>query len=119
MSDVNNSSQNEKAAKVRRKPERESVLTPTFAVARQTTPDRHQSQPSGGSLLQRQCSCGKHTIGGGMCEECQQKGEAASPNALDEISPSPPPHIQTIRDTTVHFNLSHIPAQTRFTAHPT
>jgi hypothetical protein len=67
-------------------------------------------------LLQRQCSCGKHTIAGGVCEECQQKGETASQNALDEIGQVTPPDIQTTRDSTARFNLSHVPAQTRFTA---
>jgi hypothetical protein len=37
MSDPTNANQNEKAAKTRRKPERESVLSPTFAAARQAT----------------------------------------------------------------------------------
>jgi len=115
MSDANRNNQNEKAAKIRRKPERESALTPTFSVARQATPDRQQSQPPGCSLLQRQCSCGKHTIGGGLCEECQRKGEVASSHALDDLSSTMPPNIQTTRDSTTHFNLSHIPVQTHFT----
>ena len=73
MSETGSTNQNEKVAKIRRKPERESVLTPTFSVARQAVSDRHRSQFFGGSSLQRQCDCGKHTIGGGICEECQQK----------------------------------------------
>ena len=40
MSDTSNANQNEKVAKIRRKPERESVLTPTFAAARQTNAAR-------------------------------------------------------------------------------
>lgn len=55
MSDTPNTNQNEKAAKVRCKPERESVLTPTFAVARQTDANtQHLASPSGSSLL---CAC--------------------------------------------------------------
>jgi hypothetical protein len=37
MSETANANQNEKTTKIRRKPERESVLTPTFAAARQAT----------------------------------------------------------------------------------
>jgi len=121
MSEASNASQNEKAAKVRRKPERESPLSPTFAAARQTARNaQHQAQPSGGASLQRQCSCGKHTIGGGMCEECQQKGEGAAQVASqvtsDEYGEAISPDIQTSRESASGFNFSSIPAHTLFTS---
>ena len=74
MSDTNVTQDKQKAAKVRRKPEFESVLTPTFAAARHSTSgtllDRDQQ---GSGLLQRQCACGTHTIGGGECDACRRK----------------------------------------------
>lgn len=77
MSETNGSQQKEKATKVRRKPEQESVLTPTFAAGRHSTSgdlwDRNQP---GTGLLQRQCACGAHTIAGGECDACRKKGEA-------------------------------------------
>jgi hypothetical protein len=118
MSETANTDQNEKAAKTRRKPRPESVLAPTFATARQmSSASRRQAQPSGGGLLQRQCSCGKHTIAGGICEECQQKGETVSNRSpFDDLGQVASPAIQTARDRTSRFNFSTIPARTHLPA---
>lgn len=113
MSETNSPNPNEKAAKIRRKPEQESVLSPTFAVARQTNSNnQHHSQPTGNGLLQRQCSCGKHTIAGSMCEECQKKGESASGVSLDEMGETGSVAIQTFPDHPRRSDFSAIPART-------
>ncbi len=78
MSDTNGTQEKQKAAKVRRKPKHESILRPTFVAARHdvsdTLWDRHQQ---GSGLLQRQCACGTHTIGGGECDTCRKKHESS------------------------------------------
>ncbi len=46
-----------------------------------------------GGILQRKCACGQHTIAGGECEECRQKGEgmiqrtAVSPAPVNAVPP--------------------------------
>lgn len=87
MSDTKGTQENQKAAKIRRKPERDSVLTPTFAAAQHSTSvtilDRNQQ---GSGLLQRQCACGTHTIGGGKCYACRQKRESSFLKRTDSNS---------------------------------
>lgn len=119
MSDGNKTQENQKAAKVRRKPERDSVLTPTFAVARRGTNgtlwDRNQ-QESG--LLQRQCACGTHIIAGGMCDACRQKQDSSllQRNATD-TEPNAvlnnPDEIQTIPKAGFAQGFSQIPAYSK------
>lgn len=113
MSEPNSPNQNEKAAKIRRKPEQESVLSSTFAAVRQAgSNDRRPAQSPGNGLLQRQCSCGKHTIAGGKCEECQKKQESTSQLWLDETGGAVSSNIQTFREYSSRFDFSSIPART-------
>lgn len=117
MSESHSVNQNEKAAKIRRKPERESVLSPTFAAIRQTSGnDRPQPRPAGSGLLQRQCRCGKHTIAGGVCEACQQKGASASAASLAEIGQAGSTQVQTFPDRPWGPDFSAIPARTLTTS---
>jgi hypothetical protein len=77
MSADNGSQENQKAAKIRQKPEPESILRPTFAPTRHDLRDTLWDRDQQGSgLLQRQCACGTHTIGGSSCDACRQKQES-------------------------------------------
>src|SRR5579884_3623289 len=40
-----------------------------------------------GSILQRKCACGQHTIAGGECEECRQKREGTLQRAAINAAP--------------------------------
>jgi hypothetical protein len=52
--------------------------------------------PTSGSVLQRKCACGQHTIAGGECAECRQKREGAiqraavSSASMSTVSPAVP-----------------------------
>jgi hypothetical protein len=66
--------------------------------------------------LQRQCSCGKHTIAGGVCTECQQNQGAASQVSAEEVGETRAPVIQTFPDYPAGSDFSAIPAHTTTTA---
>lgn len=121
MSEVNGPQQKEKVAKVRRKPERDSVLHPTFANVRHNSTGSEwlERQTQRGGFLQRQCACGTHTTGGGECNTCRQKREAnflqqtaintTSEQAIlsDRAEVLAPPDLGIVRD------FSHIPVHTK------
>jgi len=46
----------------------------------------NEAPPSTGSLLQRKCSCGTHTGGGGSCAQCSK---GASLGSLSEQAAPP------------------------------
>ena len=78
MTDASETQKKQKATKVRRKPEGESVLRPTFTVARHTPNEAvWDANQQGSNLLQRQCACGTHTIGGSECDDCRHKRESS------------------------------------------
>lgn len=116
MSDGNGTQENQKAAKVRRKPECESVLTPTFAAARHsisgTLWDRNQQ---GSGLLQRQCACGTHTIGGGECDTCRKKRESSfwQRTAVRSVPNSDSVKVQTSPESLFAYDFSRIPTHTK------
>ena len=77
MGETNESNDGDKKNRVKRQPKTNSVLTPTFAASRYSTSsnwwdDGHQQ---GNGLLQRQCACGTHTIGGDTCDTCRKEQE--------------------------------------------
>jgi hypothetical protein len=49
-------------------------------------------QPSAG-YLQRKCTCGKHTPGGGECEECKKEGAILQRRSTGTVSPPEVPPI--------------------------
>ena len=118
MSESNGSNSEDKKTKVRRQPKPESVLTPTFAASRHNTSgtlwDRNQQ---GGGLLQRQCVCGTHTIGGGECDGCRRKREGSflqrsdvtqlAENEGGQLSNGP----QTSPASGPNYNFSEIPVR--------
>lgn len=110
MSDTNGTQDKQKAVKVRRKPERESVLRPMFAATRHGTSgtlwDRDQQ---GSGLLQRQCACGTHTIGGGGCEACKQKRDTGVQVPPEEMGDQGTQQIQAFSDRSFGFDFSTIP----------
>lgn len=119
MSDTNGAQEQQKAAKVRRKPKHESILHPMFAATRSGTSSTlwdRQQQESG--LLQRQCACGTHTIGGGECDACRRKHEAESwqPTAVntvfDKVEGQTPGKVQTFPESEITHDLSRVPAHT-------
>lgn len=79
MADTSDLPEKQKAAKVRRKPQQESVLRPTFTATRQDTRgtlwDRNQPESD---LLQRQYTCGTHTIGGAEYDTSRQQPASSS-----------------------------------------
>jgi hypothetical protein len=117
MSDSNGAQQKEKPTKVRRKPERESVSRHTFATARHnntTSPEWAESHQQGSSLLQRQCACGTHTIGGGECQTCRQKRETGFLQRTTNLSrikatTTAPPEAQTSSESNFNYDLSQVP----------
>lgn len=114
MSDTQGTQQREKAAKVKRKPERESVLQPTFAAARHSLDSSlGDRQQQGSGFLQRRCACGMHTIGGGACNTCRQKRESrflqrVTVRSMPESLPPTP--AQTSPTDNVSFDLSQVPS---------
>ena len=52
-----------------------------LALAQVTQTGRPAAAPASAALLRRQCACGKHTIAGGVCGECQKVRDAAWPPA--------------------------------------
>ena len=113
MSETKSSKPGEKAAKILRKPEQESVLSPTFSAFRQAgRGSRQPYPPSGNSLLQRQCACGTHTIGGGVCDACQKKGEGVSPGLPEELVITGAAPIQASPDRPRSAEFSAVPPRT-------
>ncbi|HRW99963.1 MAG TPA: ADP-ribosyltransferase [Cyclobacteriaceae bacterium] len=118
MSD-NGAQEKQKAAKVRRKPEYESVLQPIFAAARHsvngTLWGRNQQKRG---LLQRRCACGTHTIGGGECDTCRRNRETdfLQRTAITEVhnnnSLDDPAEPHTFPKSGFTYNFSQIPAHT-------
>ncbi len=113
MSETTDAKQSKSTSKVSRKSRSESVLTPTFAAAYQTSSRNqpHVSQPEN-VLLQRQCSCGKHTIAGGVCSECQQNQGAASQVSAEETGEANAGAIQTFPSGASGSDFSAVPART-------
>ena len=85
MSETSGSQEKQKAVKARQKPEPESILRSTFAARQSTNSISWNRNGQGSSLLQRQCACGTHTIGGGECETCQRQHNS---NFLQRMTPS-------------------------------
>ena len=106
------SNSDDKKTKVRRQPKPESVLTPTFAAVRQSTSgslwDRNQLV---GGLLQRQCACGMHTIGGGECDGCRQDRTTAG-SIPANTTPLAPAEIQAFPISDFGQDFSPIPIHT-------
>jgi len=75
---MNETNNKEKTTKVRLRSEHHSIQRFAFTAIRHATTNSsfHDHQHNGG-VLQRQCDCGKHTIGGGECETCRQKHGAS------------------------------------------
>ena len=125
MNDTNGTQEKQKAAKVRRKPERKSRLRPTFAAARFSPSGAlsDHNQPES-RLLQRRCACGTHTIGGGECDGCRRKRESGflqrmSPqNVPDHISSSELTKRQNFTPTPAGRVLSQIPLHSPDEKHP-
>lgn len=113
MSESTGSNNEDKKTRARRQPKPGNVLTPTFAASRQTASsgweERHQQ---GDGLLQRQCACGTHTIGGGPCDACRRKAESSvwprtAVEAVPESAETP-----TVLTTDLSYDLSQVPVHT-------
>src|SRR5438105_3232632 len=65
-----------------------SALTPSFT-------------PVWTNLLQRECACGQHTIAGGECAECQQRGKGILQRAAVNSAPvnTVPPIVHDVLDS--------------------
>lgn len=113
MSDGTDTQKKQKAAKVRRKPEHESILRPTFAAARHSTNETLWDRGQQGSgLLQRQCACGMHTIGGVKCDTCRRKRESSTlqrtaSSDTDELSATN--EVQNFQPSNLCCDFSQVP----------
>lgn len=52
-------------------------------------------RPAPSGILQRKCACGNHTVAGGECAECGKEKNSLQRKALDRLSASRLPIIQT------------------------
>jgi Domain of unknown function (DUF4157) len=64
----------------------------SIAPTQQTVAPVVSPLPGSGLLLQRQCACGQHTMGG-ECEECKKKNATIQRKATDSRTPSTVPPI--------------------------
>ncbi|MBP8002805.1 MAG: DUF4157 domain-containing protein [Chloroflexi bacterium] len=108
MSETSGVTQDEKNAITKRRPERESALTPTFTTAWHSPRSPHSPSIPTPSLLQRQCRCGQYTVAGTVCSTCQQQQTSFATRVSD-----PPAAAALTHDPpSPGFNLSTIPART-------
>src|SRR5262245_55318644 len=98
----NTTNNHEKTTKIKHVPKHESIFTPTFAAAHHTlNDDPHMSQYTQHDWIQRQCGCGRHTIGGGDCEECKKN---TTHGQIDDVFEDSTAAVQTFRNQTIHYN---------------
>lgn len=103
MSRTSIADKRDKAATVRRKPKRESLLGVSHASGRHST---------GSGLLQRRCSCGSHTTAGGVCKECRRNKETGAGLLHEERGGASSQSIQTFNNGAAGANFSAIPTHT-------
>lgn len=65
----------------------------TQAAASTRTTAKPVTTPSPGVILQRQCACGQHTVGGGECHDCKKKKLGLHRRAMNSFSPRIAPRI--------------------------
>lgn len=112
MSESTGSNNEDKKTRARRQPKPDSVLTPTFSVARHSVSGTLWDRDQPGGLLQRQCACGTHTIGGGPCDACRRQAESnlwprTAVEAVPESAESP-----TVLTSDLSYDLSQVPVHT-------
>lgn len=65
----------------------------TQAAASTRTTAKPVTTPAPGVILQRQCACGQHTVGGGECHDCKKKKLGLHRRATNSFSPRIAPRI--------------------------
>jgi hypothetical protein len=62
-------------------------------ISQSQQPATPQSMPGLHGLLNRQCACGQHTVGGGECESCKKKRLGLQRAAVNRVAPDVAPAI--------------------------
>ena len=109
MSESNGPNGEDKKTRTRRRSKHDRVLTPTVTASRHATnsrgDDRHQP---GSAMLQRQCACGTHTIGGGECHTCQRQGTTVNEGSHNAL-PTELSQGQTFPTSGLAYDFSQVP----------
>lgn len=120
MAETSNKKQVESTSATRIKPKRESELRHTFAASRnnQAGGAWDDDKIPNSNVLQRQCDCGNHTIGGTVCRACGQDNGPGQKNRIarqyerDSTGDDTPVEAQILPDKHLARDLSQIPTHT-------